>query len=244
MAQQVAPPQRRPRAGGIKSIVDAFINEPRLSVVNAAGGIAWEDAGCGLPSTTRAGCYDGVVPAADKVGTGPTQYTSIIPPFAQYKGVECYIGGDSDGSYIDQAKAILEAGEERGVELRLYTWSKGGPAATTNSLDNAIATVDEHADANYVGLPIIIMSRFDADLAHQSGVLKREDDGRLVTGNGTPVISTSAADNGTISIIGWPAVVAAVGMNRAENIELAIAERVYAIGVDCNYRYAVTATSN
>lgn len=60
MPQLVQAPTRRPRQGGIKTIVGEFIAEPRLTAAMGGGGIAWEDSGSGFTKGTRAGCYAAV----------------------------------------------------------------------------------------------------------------------------------------------------------------------------------------
>lgn len=249
MAQPVAPPRRKARKGGIKSIIGDYVTEPRLAV---SQGVAWEDAGCAVElSPTRAGCYDAVIQDAAKVPDGVMQFEAIGDAFARYAGVECWLGGDSDGpSYAEQASAALAEREDRSLELTLWEWAAASASTeTAASLEAAIAAADEQADEEYIGLPVIIISRASADLALASGVIAREDGG-LVTANGTPVLATGAvpdAAEGNVSVIGWPEVYASpvisgVAPSPTTNRELAIAERVYAIGVDCSFRHYVTIT--
>src|SRR6478735_6472916 len=248
MALQVQAPTRRPRQGGIKTVIEggAFIPVDRLAVVNQAGGLAWESSGCGLPKTTRAGCYDDVIGDAPKTFDGISQFTTIGDPFARYAGVECYLGDDEE-SYLDQARTLLDQGEDRSIESVLWNWAAAAPTPGTGATyAEAIGKVEDHADVNYVGAPIILMSRVAADLAYAEGVLERED-GRLVTANGNWVLATGSAvddQNTRIIAIGGLAVYAssevrAAAMLLHENLGAAIAERVYAIGVDCDFRYAV-----
>ena len=247
MAQQVQGPVRRPRQGGIKSVVPEFIRQPRLAV---SQGIAYEGSGCALPSATRAGCYDDLYPSLPKTPTGVNQYDAIDPGiFALYAGVECYIGGDADGpSYVEQAASLLEAGEDRGVEQRLASWSIAGFGSNPMYAPNitaAIGQLENAADVSYVGAPILLMSRIAADQAVADGVLSRED-GRLITPNGNYVIATSAipVNQPFISAVGSVAVyasdvVSALALEHDENLSMAIAERVYSIAVDCDFRRAV-----
>lgn len=249
MAELVTAPTRKPRSGGIKSVVGEFTLEPRLTVA----GIAWEDAGCGFPHETRAGCYDDVVDPEAKEGDGVDQHESIAPPFARYKGVDCFIGGDNVGdSYVDQAKAALEAGEDREVESQLFLWADAVTITADSgaTISEVIAAAEEAADTGYVGQPVLFMSRHDAALAFAEKALVREN-GVLVTGNGTPVIASGVfPDNtwGTVFILGAvevyaTPVVAQVAHAFASNHTLAIAERVYAIGVDCDYRAGFALTT-
>lgn len=246
MAQLVQAPSRKPRAGGIKDIVGSYVEEGRLG---GPAGIAWEDATCGFPSPTQAGCYDTVTPAADKEFEGYGQYTSIDDPFALYAGIECWIGGDSEGdTYPVLARTKLEWGEDRALEAALVAWASASTGTVAAAdLVAAIGAADEYADANYVGLPVLLLSRAQADAAFAAGALEFIN-GQLVTANKTPVLSTSAAAGADgISIIGYPAVYASSILSRetvspSDNLGRGLAERVYAIGVDCDFRYTVTIT--
>lgn len=338
VAVEVTPPARHPRAGGIKSVVGDFVTEQRLGMAE----IAWEDSGCGLPTGTRAGCYDVTFPlvyepvnvvsggltatftrnadgtvsveatfdgstptpftapwrptadVSETVGTGTMEiaavdgavtftgtpsgsgsfnyattdrtggvtppkvfdgvdeYTGIVPAFAQYAAVSCWLGGDSIGpSYLDQARSKLEAGEERMVESELWAWaSAAADPGTATTVVDAIAKADQTADAQYIGQPVMIMSRSALTYAVTAGAIVYES-GKLITASGTPVLATSsvtADDELTIAVIGWPAVyatdiVTAQFGEYSANKAGALAERMYAIGVDCDYRYAVTATA-
>lgn len=247
MAQMVQAPTRRPRAGGIKSVVPDFILETRLSVVNASGGLAWEDSGCGLPGFTRAGCYDDVVAQADKTYEGVIRYASIGDPFALYKGISCYIGGDDDRSYAEQARAIIEAGEDRLIEGNLATWAAGGPTADRATAIEALAHAEQYADANYVGQPVILMARETATILAGAGALVDGENGSLRTKQDTPVIASGMIAAGVILVTGAIAVYAnniLVGEANVleDNLGYAIAERVYDVGVDCSFRYRVTIT--
>jgi hypothetical protein len=197
MAQLVTAPTRRPRVGGIKDVV-AFTPEPRLSVAFGSGGIAWEDAACGLPAATKAGCYDEAVAQADKTGDGPDWYGSILTgPFAQYKGVECWLGGDNEGAkYEEQARAILEAGEDRMIEARLWAWATDGSTiAAAANLQIAVAALEDEADGAYVGQGIILMNRRDAEVAAAAGVIEYKD------GENSPSSVPSASTSATSSYI-------------------------------------------
>lgn len=247
MALQVQPPARQARLGGIKSVIGDFIDSPRLAAVMQGGGIAWEDPGCGRPSRTQAGCYDTVVAPAEKERDGYLELTSIGDPFAIYVGKECYLGGDDDQSYADQATALLEAWEDREVEKELWQWAADAANPdTAASVREAIGLAEQHADANYVGQPVLVMSRAAAEAA---GNLISWEGGQSVTRLGTPVIATGSADaDDVITIVGRPAVYASPtkaypSVNTRENLGLAIAERVVAVGVDCDYRHAVSVST-
>lgn len=249
MAQLVTAPTRRPRVAGIKSVVQ-ITPEPRLAVAMETGGITWEDVGCGLPAETRAGCYATDTGLPPKSGDGPAQYGSILTePFAQYKGVECWLGGEgSDGSYEEQARAVLEAGEERLLESRLWAWAWQAQANTAVNLQEAIGFLEDRADGLYVGQGIILMDRQDAEVASAAGVIEFKD-GMLQTKLQTPVIAIggSTVPRGRLALVGAIGIYAsetrvALGRELRDNVALGLAERVYDMGVDCGFRIDVTVT--
>ena len=246
MAELVQAPVRQPRSGGIKDVIPGIIPVERLG---GPAALAWEDSTCAFPAQTRTGCWDTEVDPADKAFDGVSQYTSIAAAFTLYGGAECWIGGDSEGkSYAEQAATILEQGEDRAIEAKLVLWVGNAPVGEAASISAAIGAADKAADADYVGRPVLILPRDLAQEALAAGALVREG-GKLVTANGTPVISTSAYDAAdSIAIIGQPAVYgtsvrAADTVSPSENLARAIAERVYAIGVDCGYRHIFNITT-
>lgn len=248
MALRVEAPERQPRSGGIKSVTGEFTLNSRLAA--EPGDIGWEDPGCSKPNATRAGCWDDVVAAEDKEPDGYIDLQIVTRPFARYVGKECFLGGDDDQSYLDQAKALLTAWEDREVEAVLWEWAvDAATPGTAADIKAAIAVAEEYADANYVGQPVLLMSRRMASLAGDV-VEKDADTGLLGTKLGTPVIATGSApddDQDIIVILGRPrvyasAIVAQSVVKHTVNVEMAIAERVYAIGIDCAFRYAVDIT--
>lgn len=244
LTQNVPAPQRQARSGGIKDIVGDFTTVERLGHTE---GITWDSVGCTFPRPTRAGCIDEVTESVDKTGDGVVIENGIGIPFALYSGVACFVGGDNEGpSYTDQAQALLSAGEDRAVEAKLWAWIDAGTDTAAASLAAAIGAAEEHADANYIGQPVLVLSREDVISAKAAGILERID-GQLVSPNKTPVLSTSAATTGVVGIIGRPAVYATTAVafrapDLAANTDFAIAERIYAVGVDCNYRRTYTVT--
>ena len=230
----VPSPTRKPRKGGIKSVVGEFESLPRLAVANA---VQWVQDGCELPKVAPGLCY------ADVPVEGPKEFEGIGqgtgPIFALYAGVKCYLGENTD--YAKRARALLEQGEDRGVEDVLVDWARtnGGGGAIAASIVDGVAELEEVADTGYVGLPVLIMSRKVAVRARaEKAIFGDEETGQLWTANGTPVIATSGADDDELLIIGWPTVYASAfteiqAYDPTVNQELAIAERVYGIAVDC-----------
>ena len=247
MALYVSTPLRKARSGGIKSVVGDFVLEDRLAA--APEGIVYDLLGCGLPKPTRAGCYDTVVASAEKERGGVSVGESIAPPFAAYSGVECYLGGDQDGAgtYLQQARDLLEQGEEHPVEENLWAWAENATlTSTAGDLVGALASVEEAADGGYVGQPLILMSRYSATLLLAAGAIVREG-GQLLTATGSPVLATSSVDPGVVAAVGWPTVYASPVISAqapllAENLDAAIAERVFSIAVDCDFRATSTVT--
>ena len=235
----VSSPERKPRKGGIKSVVGEFQSLPRLAVATA---LQWVADGCELPKLAPGLCYAEVPVEGNKELEGIGQGTG--PIFALYAGVHCFLGPD-DGDYAQRAKALLEHGEDRGVEEALWeyagTLSVPGPAV---SIVDAIATAEEYADEAYVGGPVLLMSRRAAVHARAAkAILGDEETGRLWTANGTPVIATGAGNEDALYILGWPTVYASTfteiqAYDPTVNQELAIAERVYGIAVDCEFVFA------
>lgn len=245
MADLVQAPARQPRVGGIKDVAPAIVEVTRAGTFQ---GLVWEDSACSArPAATRAGCFDPADPDADpKEGSGVDQFTTIGEPFARFAGVTCWIGGDEDGSsYAEQARAALEGWEDREVEEALVAWAEAAvDTAAAASLAAAIGALENDVDVDYIGRPVLVMSRVDSAAAFAAGALVRAD-GHLVSGNGTPVLATGKATIGTVSMIGQPVVYASPvteieATHHTSNVTLALAERIYALGVDCDYRATAT----
>lgn len=241
----VSAPQRTAREGGVKSVTGEFVEETRLS---AFGSIGWESTGCTPPSPTRAGCFDTVDNDAldePKSPAGIDQFGPISAPQARYSGVECYLNGDYS-EYGPDAEAALSAWEDREVEAMLATWlaDEAVAGAAAANIVAAIAAVENSADENYVARPVLLMNRGDAAVAFAAGALVRMD-GMLVTGNHTPVAASFAFPAGTVYATGALAVYATPlrsfeSTQHTLNLAMAIAERVYAVGVDCGFAISVT----
>lgn len=241
----VSPPQRQPRKGGIKSVIGEFTTTERLG---AGAGIEWISQGCDLPKAAPGLCFVPNPVTGDKEFGGIDRGAG--PIFGLYAGIECFLGPNSD--YDQRARDLLSEGEGRGVEEVLWEWAAatGGAALPATSLVDAIAQAEESADSYYVGGPVMIMSRRVAVWARSVGALFGGTawDGDLWTANGTPVIATAAASDSQLSIMGWPTVYTSDmtvinAVDQTHNKEMAIAERIYAIAVDCAFifTYAVTA---
>jgi hypothetical protein len=238
----VPTPVRKERRGGIKSVVGDFVPAERLAV---ATNLQWVADNCDFPKAAPGLCY------AEIPVTGSKEFGGLSvgdgPIFALYAGVKCYLGNDTD--YAERARAQLEAGEGRGVEEVLweYGMTKGGTGPAQTSWVAAIGQADEAADTLYVGRPVIMLSRFAAVQARAAKAIFGDEEGNLWTANGTPVIASAAATDTALIVFGWITVyasslIATEAPDPITNQELALAERVYGIAVDCNFalHYAVT----
>lgn len=243
LSLQVAPPTPAPRLGGIKTVAGEFAHEQRLGATDS---IVWEGTPWATLRDTRRECFD-PTPETPGVKTfdGVDEFAGISAPYAKYAGISCYIGGDADGSYPEAARAALEALEDRAAEAALWEWALGASTAgEPATLVEAIAIAEDYADGVYPFRPVLVMSRHDATLASAAGVLK-EVDGKLITHQGTPVIASGAIpddDHGTVAIIGQPKVyasevVVARAPDTGANLDYAIAERIYAVAVDSEFRF-------
>lgn len=236
-------PQRKPRKGGIKTVAE-FVPTDRLKAVER---VDWTSEPCGFPLPAPGLCW-GVEVVEDKTyGDGPDTFTSG-QVFALYAGDQCFAGGDMD--HEARARAVLEAGEDRALEERLAAILAAADATPTDSgtFAAAFAAAENAADSDYVGLPTIVMNRGDVNAASAERVLSVDASGNLWTTNGTPVLATSAVPAGDFYVTGeiFVLVSGEITANRVihyiENTEMAIAERAYALGIDCDYVVAYSVT--
>lgn len=242
----ISPPERRPRLGGIKSVIGDFATAPHIA---AAEALQWISDGCEFPKAAPGLCYPPNPVTGDKTFVGIDDGTG--PIFALYQGVQCYL--DNDADYDTRAAELLSQGEDRGVEEVLweYVMSTGGTGPAQTSWVGAIGQMDELADTLYLGQPVIMLSRAAAVQARAAkAIFGDEESGRLWTANGTPVIASAAAPDNVAAVLGWPSVYASEVVTVRTvvpivNQEMALAERVYGIAIDCNYahHYAVNVTA-
>ena len=231
---EVQAPTRTARAGGISDVAEFRTNQ-RLGV---ASGITWQTNGCTLPDTEELRCYAEPAPP-DKTADGISLEDGIGAPFTIFAAVECTLGPDPDEE--ERARAIHLGGRDRVLEDELWQWGSTGTAlAAGGSPLGAIGKVEQALDSTYVGRGVILMSREDAVIADAAGGLHREG-GKLYTINGTPVVSSGKVPSGTV--YGFGAIIVEhsdLVVNEVENLEynkrFALAEAVYTIGVDCEFR--------
>lgn len=238
----VEAPRRVDRKGGIRAVADFVDGVDRIAT---NGTTVHVSPGCAFPQTLLELC---IPTSPEKAREGIDQIPGLGGNFALYAGVECFLGGED---YEAAATLLLDQGEDRALEEILVTRIlDGATAATAANLGDAVAQADNDADSDYLGSPILIANRGDVSRLVEDGVLKAEDkgDGEVFTANGTRVLSTSKVAPGTVIATGQIVVhrssvevhqVAAHTTNR----EYAIAERAYAIVIDCGYTAVYTVTT-
>lgn len=232
----VQPPTRVPRRGGLKSVAD-FRTEDRLFL----GALPVYDAlPCSMAVRAVELCYVDS-PADPKTAEGIDIGQGLFLTFGGYVGVECFIGPWDD--YADRARETLIQSEDRLIEGALGGWI-GMSSALPPSADyvTAIAAAEEYADGQYPGRPVIVMNRGAAVIAASQLALFPSDnnDGRLFTANGTPVIASFAVDTDVVLISGGITILqseiaVSEGYDLTHNTNMAIAERAYSIIVDCDF---------
>jgi hypothetical protein len=236
----VAAPVRQARLGGIRSVA-TWVENARIG---AANGVTYQSNGCTFPALAIGLCF-GETTATPKTSVGIDEFEGIAQPFALYGGVECFIGPDPDQD--ERARRILLDGEDRNIEFRLADWADAatniGPSV--GGIVDALARLEQHADNNYLGRPIMFMSRSNAVKAHAAGALEYGIDGLPYTVNGTPVVASGRITDTNISVTGAVTVLRSAvnevrSINPTTNKDWAVAEAVYALLVDCNYRATST----
>lgn len=232
---EIQPPVRRERQGGIRDVA-TFRSNDRLG---AAAGLVFQSDGCTFPQISEHLCYVGEVTPDDKTFEGIDLQNGVGEPFPLYAGVKCFLGPDPDE--LERARAALEAGKDRALEGQLGTWAAAGlPLVAGAGVADAIALVEQALDSQYLGQGVILMSRADAVRAHAAGALEYTASGP-VTINGTPVLASGFIAMGTVSGLGAITVeesgVSAYQKELLEENELwALAEQIFAIAVDCEFR--------
>jgi hypothetical protein len=237
-------PRRRERLGGLFAVAD--VRDGGMRLINGAN-LQYDQNGCGTVHEQPFACWGEVVADAEKQRDGVESGTGVVPAFGLYAGVECF-AGPHDSEYEPRARGVLEWWESRGVEGKLNGWLGGATDSAASDLVAAIAAADNHADDTYIGLPIIHLNRADAEVAFKEGALRADERGNLTTGHGTPVAASARYTAGVVAVTGDVTVLRS-GMEAHRSIRpelnktMAIAERGYAIAVDCDYRAKFTVTA-
>lgn len=235
-------PTRKTRLGGIKTVAE-FVPNDELMRVEA---LDWTNDPCTFPMAAPGLCW-GVDPGGTKTFQGNDVNRSGTV-FALYSGDECFAGGGID--HEGRALAVLDQGEDRELETRLVALldAKDATATAHTNVATAIAAAEADADANYIGRPVIVMNRADVSAASMGRVLETGDAGEIMTKQGTPILASGKVPAGKVYVTGsltvWhsPAAVVNRVIHPINNREMAIAERAYALGIDCDYVVAYTVT--
>lgn len=236
----VEPPVREKRVGGLSGVATYRSND-RLA---HSEGLVYQSEGCVFPNTELSRCLADA-PVADKTFDSIPTADGIGEPVTLYAGITCHIAPEPDE--LERARQALEAGKDRVLEGMLADWADGGTAVTAGKdAKTAVARIDHELDKSYVGRGVILMSRYDADLAG----LEDADDGDayLRTKSGTPVVASGWVEPGTVYGLG--AVVVEHGevveretVDPLKNTHWALAEQVHALIVDCEFRIKSTITA-
>lgn len=240
----VEAPRRRPRKGGVKAVANIVQTERMF----ASERLDWIGEGCTFPQAAPGLCWGEVVGEGEKTLAGIDLGQSGLV-FAGYAGVEC-VDLTAEADFERRARATLEAGEDRFVEEKLVALLASlDPIATPVATGwlNAIAEAEQAVDLAYVGMPIFVMSRQDAVIAKQAGALTGDPGQPMFTPNGSPVLASGVVMPGTFYVTGditlWTGAVAATTTRHPQqNIAMALAERAYALGIDCDFVQAYSVT--
>jgi hypothetical protein len=238
----VEAPRRRPRKGGIKAVAN-FVSAPRMF---AAERMEWIAEGCTFPKDAPGLCWGEVIEAEKETEGVDIGESGLI--FAAYAGVACYDLG-SAADFEARARRLLEGGEYKSLE-DVLAYVLGTVDPTPSDYPTWVAAIGEAeslADSVYPGMPILTMSRSDAVAAFEADVLVSGPDDLLYTPNGSPVLASGALDNGTFWISGditvWQSEITATTVTTPTvNTAMALAERAYAIGIDCDFVRAYSVT--
>lgn len=241
----VATPPRTPRLGGIATVANIITVSDHLFF---ADGVEWPAAPCGFVLETATDCWGQNVndPEEDRPEKDLDNGFSYAESGLQdpiYFGVECFTGSGED--FDARARQGLEEAGDRYFEKRAYINLTTTATALTDAADlvEAVAALEDFLDDveedGYIARPVIWVNRGDAVRLAAAYALFPDGVGGLTTANGTPVIASSEFEAGTLFGTGQPTVfVTDIAVNRAldqtVNREMAIAERTFAIGFDCD----------
>lgn len=243
----VEPPRRQARRGGLFEVAEVI---PGARLVLGADPVYNEEP-CDVVFNDLGYCFNGAANPADKTYDGVTIGTAAVAPFGLGYGVDCFIGPGNAEDFHRRASSGLTQAEERAVEARLFTWLDAATAIPVADIETAIAAAEAGADADYLGLPVIHMTRGAAVIAASRDLIYGDGAGNLWTVNGTPVVASSsygAAGVHSVWVSGGVTVlqgeiVATDVVKTDTNRQQALAERGYSILVDCGYRAEYTVTT-
>jgi hypothetical protein len=238
----VVTPTFTPLGGGLLSVANIVPDEARISM-----GVAYPASGiCGMPSPTPDNCFiDG-----PDIGSGMTAggFGDVTADsFGLYQGVECWIDQDEDFSTI--AKESLLAGETFGVEVQVRAEILDvSPVSLGVTLDPvlALAKAERYARANYSGIPVIHVSPYGLVVLDSLHLVKQDLDGTLRTTLGSKIavgggydatLAEAATFNlwvtGQVNVWRGPVISTPDVRNYTLNKQRGIAQRLYAVTVDC-----------
>lgn len=255
----VATPARKPRAGGITTVAN-IVTVPNTLL--SSDGAEWIADVCGFPLETATDCWGALVstdPRAEKDYTTGFSYSESGLTRAMYFGVQCFAGSGED--FEARARTGLEQSEDRYIEAVIEDSLFGGDVTLpdANTLVDALAALEQYVDAlidptatdpvqgGYIAQPTIWVSRGDAVRLAAAYAIYPDREGNLVTANGTPVAASGEWPSGQLAVSGQATVfLTDIFTTRAHdytlNLEMALAERGFAIAFDCIAPVTITVT--
>lgn len=242
----VTTPARTPRRGGILSVVPTI----QVDRIGAASAVVWDAHLCSRMQDAPGLCWGFDTGATVKDDFDTPEWATTGEPFGGYFGVECFL---NTTDYEALAREGLEQAEafyiEREMQLQDFVSGTAINLGASTSIVEAIANAEVYADTHYRdlapvvevgynGRPIIWLNRGDAVRAAAAFAIFPDREGNLVTANGTPVVASGEFLKGQVWVSGQAFLFeSAITVSRAilptTNREMAIAERVYALGFDC-----------
>ena len=230
---RIEAPARAARKGGITKVAEVREN----GAIGNAEAVVYQSDGCTFPYTEEVRCYAASTPP-DKTYAGIEVEDAIGAPFTIVAGVACFINPDPDEK--ERARRLHDEGRDRVLEEVAEAWASAGTAlAAGGSVDGAIAIIDQELDDKYVGQGVILMSRGDAVRAEFALTLGA--DSIPYTINGTPVIASGRVAPGTVYglgaiVIEHTPILEVDGYDFEKNKHHALAEAIYVLAVDCEFR--------
>lgn len=239
-ALRIAAPRVAPYGGGLRDMVPIVSSaDPHLG-----GGVEYDGVLCAHAGLAPGLCDERVTPDAQKNTHNPEAVEG--PAIAVYTGVECDILGEP---YDTLASNALEMGEfyalAQGIWEVFFKPVVAPNVLTTAAVcvEEAVAIAEDWAAENQPGTPYFWTSRGVATQMFANDVAVREGNG-LVTPLGSPIVAERPFGQRTLGTKGWMYVTGApqlvkgpvltsLGRDTSTNQSVAIAERIWAVTIEC-----------
>jgi hypothetical protein len=249
----VPTPSSEPYVGGLFGAATIVDGNERA----AAMGAQFEAVPCTFPNPAPGSCWKniGTTTVASTKSTTAPGFGATILNFPLYAGVQCFLNANSD--YDQKAQELLLAGEAVAVEKVFYQWlvDNAGTAVAapaSGGVVSAFGVAESLLGGQLPTLGVIHANRYITNLARSAHLVTLGTDEPLLTIQGTPVANgggytpnpaAPVADRifatGAITIYRGDIQVTRA-TDQTHNREMAIAERGYAIAINCNYAKLIT----